>query len=385
MVCMEPIQLATCLVLASPVLSPGQAPTLAELARIARELPGERALGALDRLAARARAIEGDAGLEARVSAVRCLGLLAREGRAQPEDFARLMAALEDRSRAVRWVAVTELGAVRFPAAKLAREARRSLLRCWKAWPKDLALQARVERVRDETLAELRPAAPGGAPDRDTSKHRETKQAGPTVKRHPSDANERAAIATLRNLCSAQWQIRASKQIDVDGDGAGEFGYFLELCGVMAPRGDEKGEVSSKERIKPPVLSRRFGAVQSGAVVRNGYCFRIFLPGKDGVAVPEADGGGWKGCAVAADQAESLWCAYAWPVDAGESGRRVFFIDQDGDVYGCDNAFGDYSGLRGGPGAGAARKATEQGATSLADPTADRTIGRDGHRWRVVH
>jgi prepilin-type N-terminal cleavage/methylation domain-containing protein len=44
-------------------------------------------------------------------------------------------------------------------------------------------------------------------------------------------ANETAAIATLRNLGSAQAMIQGASRIDADNDSLGEFGTFLELSG----------------------------------------------------------------------------------------------------------------------------------------------------------
>src|SRR5262245_65982285 len=49
-------------------------------------------------------------------------------------------------------------------------------------------------------------------------------------------ANETAAVATLRNLSSAQAQVQASGSIDGDGDGSGEYGYFGELSGAFNTR-----------------------------------------------------------------------------------------------------------------------------------------------------
>src|SRR5262245_65358585 len=44
-------------------------------------------------------------------------------------------------------------------------------------------------------------------------------------------ANETAAIATLRSISSAQAQVQASSAIDVDTDGAGEYGSFGDRAG----------------------------------------------------------------------------------------------------------------------------------------------------------
>ena len=60
---------------------------------------------------------------------------------------------------------------------------------------------------------------------------------------------------------------------------------FAELSGRMAIRGSTK-------TITPPVLSAAFGDVMDGIVMRSGYCFCMFLPGKDAEPVRERDGGG---------------------------------------------------------------------------------------------
>ena len=49
-------------------------------------------------------------------------------------------------------------------------------------------------------------------------------------------ANETAAIATLRNITSAQAQFQQSGKADFDDDGTGEYGGFLELSGAKAGR-----------------------------------------------------------------------------------------------------------------------------------------------------
>ncbi len=51
--------------------------------------------------------------------------------------------------------------------------------------------------------------------------------------------NESAAIATLRNIHSAQGEFRAMAFVDEDGDGVGEFGTLQELSAAVAPRGWE--------------------------------------------------------------------------------------------------------------------------------------------------
>lgn len=193
-------------------------------------------------------------------------------------------------------------------------------------------------------------------------------------------ANESAAIATLKNIGSAQTQCQASRVIDVDGDGRGEYGFFGELSGKQPVRKDKNGGVGTTT-ITPPVLSIAFGNVLGRRVERSGYVFQMFLPAADGSAVAEASNGGADGIAVDPERAEQLWCAYAWPVD-GTSGRRCFFVNQSGDVLATDNDAQGYFGRDKGPKPNAA---FEQGSGGKLDakPAANQ-VGGDGARWVVV-
>jgi hypothetical protein len=186
------------------------------------------------------------------------------------------------------------------------------------------------------------------------------------------NANESAAIATLKNISSAQAQCQASGAIDANQNGAGEYGTFAELAGKVAKRG---------ALIVPPVLSTAFARVENGVTTRSGYHFRIWLPGKDAAALAEMATGG-PDAAIDAAQAETLWCCYAWPVEPGKSGQRAFFVDQHGDVLACDNADSRYAGIAKMPAAPAARAAGSAGAMSA--PVAANAAGHDGQTWRVV-
>jgi hypothetical protein len=181
--------------------------------------------------------------------------------------------------------------------------------------------------------------------------------------------NEAVAIATLKNICSAQSQCQASGVIDVNKNGAGEYGTFAELSGRDGVRG-------TPQTISPPVLSTAFSKVQGGVVVRSGYCFRMFLPDKAAVAVAERADGGADAAVVDPLQAETLWCCYAWPFEAGVSGQRAFFISQSSDILGMPNPENRYSSPAKGPLPTAAFQAASTGHMHAA--VAANQIGRDG-------
>ena len=156
------------------------------------------------------------------------------------------------------------------------------------------------------------------------------------------NANESAAIATLKNISSGQSQCQASGVIDVNSNGQGEYGFFGELSGRIAIRG-------STQTISPPVLSAAFGNIAASRVTRSGYVFQMFLPDStaQGIAEDATGGDADNGNGVDAGQAEVLWACYAWPAVAGNSGNRTFFINQSGDVLATNGANTQYSNASG--------------------------------------
>jgi prepilin-type N-terminal cleavage/methylation domain-containing protein len=200
------------------------------------------------------------------------------------------------------------------------------------------------------------------------------------------NANESAAVATLKNISSAQAQCQASGVVDANTNGAGEYGYFAELAGALPVRNDEAGGVGT-ERIAPPVLSGAFGNVDgNGRVVRSGYVFQMYLPGAAAVARAEAANGGGSGVSVDAANAETLWMCYAWPSSFGNSGKRAFFCNQAGDVLACKNVTQRYSGNPAGTtGIPVPFAAFVAGAAAMNASTAANMTGLDGERWVVVN
>jgi hypothetical protein len=207
-------------------------------------------------------------------------------------------------------------------------------------------------------------------------------------------ANESTAIATLRNLASCQAQIQTSGKIDCDRDGIGEYGTFLELTGSTEVRtvrgeGGASNDFSARGTIvNPPILSPRLAGVDgAGIVVKSGYCFRIFLPDSASPAgwVSEAgpkDAAGLAGGSgkVGTDMSETTWCAYAWPEAPGESGGRVFFVNQAGDVLQSANVHGKHAGKERPVPAHAAFR-----GAGITSEVAVGTAGRDGDVWKVTN
>ena len=185
-------------------------------------------------------------------------------------------------------------------------------------------------------------------------------------------ANETAAIATLRNIISAQAQFQQSGKADTDDDGTGEYGGFIELSGQGAGRMDAI--------LIPPVLSGAFKVLNgNGEVSRSGYFFRIFMPDDTGAGVGEPQAGYADDGTLDGDLAETTWCCYAWPVNYNQSGNRVFFTNQGGDVVGSEDSA--YSGTGNGPAADAAFLA----ADAITGAVAIGADGQDRNTWKQVN
>jgi len=183
--------------------------------------------------------------------------------------------------------------------------------------------------------------------------------------------NEKAAVATSRNVTSAQAQFQMTAKCDADGDRTGEYGGFLEMSGGVAGR--------MAGALVPPVLASAFRELSAaGEVLRSGYLYRVYLPDAGGVGVAEPQGGFGRGM-VDPDMSETTWCMYAWPADYGKTGTRTFFINQAGDTLATDAP--SYSGSGAGPAADAAF--TERGR--ITGPAAVGSKAVDGNTWKQVN
>lgn len=188
------------------------------------------------------------------------------------------------------------------------------------------------------------------------------------------NANESAAIATLKNLSSAQAQIQASGLVDPNGNGQGGYAFFSEMAGTVAVRGKPGAE---PVRCSPPVVSAAFGSPSNGRVHRGGYVFEMLLPAADGGWATEEDHR--NGRKLDESKCEYLWLCYAWPESYDWSGKRAFMMNQSGDVLTSRNADGRCDGDRG-PRAGAAAFVEPVQGAGVASNCED----CEGETWNVV-
>jgi hypothetical protein len=141
--------------------------------------------------------------------------------------------------------------------------------------------------------------------------------------------------------------------------------------------------------MNPPVLSGAFRTFNANSEVsRSGYLFHMVLPGAAGIGVMEVSTPAAPGAALAAaldsDLAETSWCCYAWPASYSTSGNRTFFVNQTGDIIGCDNL--NYSGTGDFTAANAGAAFRTGGAlTNITGLVAVGTAGRDGQLWKQIN
>jgi prepilin-type N-terminal cleavage/methylation domain-containing protein len=173
-------------------------------------------------------------------------------------------------------------------------------------------------------------------------------------------ANESAAISTMRALMSAQAQFQAAASCDSDGDGAGEYGSFAELAGLVPVRVTVAGVPAAGavgvDELNPPILSAPLGVVNNSQTVRSGYIFQMWLP--DAARAPLAEdptGGFLAGAFPDPNNCEFMFCCYAWPIQAGQTGNRAFFVNQGTEVLqNLNRAAPNYTGVAAGPAGDAA-------------------------------
>ena len=194
----------------------------------------------------------------------------------------------------------------------------------------------------------------------------------PSLLRSQMSSNETACVGTLRTLVASQAQFKGASVVDQDSDGSGEYGYFAELAGSEVPRVDPRiaGAVPTDVR-QGEFITQVLGnmEVASGASAKSGYHFYMYLP--DGIAgtvgetspLPAGDN-------TRANNQETRFVAYGWPVTFDASGKRCFVVNQQGEVFAAKNTLAAGTAVYSGTAGAAAGPPIAAAAFSTADPVA---------------
>lgn len=187
-----------------------------------------------------------------------------------------------------------------------------------------------------------------------------------------SAANERAILATLRTIATAQTQCRGQAVLDLDRDGQGEALGLGELSGSEFLR-------SGDGRLVPSSLSTAVGTLDALGYAHNkGYLLAMYLPDASGagvLATPSNAG------AIDANNAEVAWSCLAWPASRGSTGSTCYFVNQTGEILFATAA--PYSGTASIPLAGSALVGVPP-TQIVAGALAVNTVGADGNFWHVL-
>lgn len=203
-------------------------------------------------------------------------------------------------------------------------------------------------------------------------------------------ANESSAIATMRAIVNAQAQTQARGVIDTDADGAGEFGFLGEMTGAVAARisvgGAPTAGTPGIDELEPSALLASLGALQNGMSEHSGYIIQVWLPAGGAGAVTsigEDPNGGKLGPPFPdSNRGEQMYCAYAWPRQAGRTGQSAYFVNQEGIILRTFNRGpGAYSGEPVPP----AYDAAYSVAGDMSSPIAiNGLVANDGNLWVTV-
>ena len=133
--------------------------------------------------------------------------------------------------------------------------------------------------------------------------------------------------------------------------------------------------------LTPAILAATFRNVDAtGRVSKSGYFFILYLPDAAGGGVPDIAGGG-PSPLINDDNCEAFWSAYAWPVQAGGSGGRAFYVSNRGEIFQTRMAAVTYTG----PVIPAWDAALVLVNGTMADPIAIGVAGIDLNDWVPVN
>ena len=185
-------------------------------------------------------------------------------------------------------------------------------------------------------------------------------------------ANERAVLAALRTIATAQMQCQTRAVVDLDGDGRGEMVGLSELTGQRPLRG-------SAILLNPPVLPSSLGNVDATGYSRGrGYLLALHLPDAAGTGLADTPA---NAASIDNDHAEISWTCLAWPLNIGRTGNATFFVNQTGEILVARNA--TYNGIASVPPAGAALLGVAP-TTIVGGQLAAGTAGSDGNLWQLI-
>lgn len=198
------------------------------------------------------------------------------------------------------------------------------------------------------------------------------------------EQNELQVVGALRSLSTAQNQFQNAGAKDRDQDGVGEYGYFVELSGVVPVLSGE-----TKQPVADPFIDKIFGETSSlkgGIATKSGYCFVLYLAGETNAQPENGREVGPSSNTEEINGQETRWLCYAWPISKGSTGEHCFVVNQSGEVLRSKNA--DYSGSAKIPPPESAfmkESVTLEMAKNLDGELANKTPSHSGFDWEPTY
>ena len=157
----------------------------------------------------------------------------------------------------------------------------------------------------------------------------------PSFLRARINANEGAAIATLKGIHAFEALFQSSSIIDFNLNGTGEYGTMGEVSGAYLRTLTNAGGAGILQPFCPASLQPQADGISR----KTGYSFIALLPSLGGTPVTDASSVAATAAGNAQDAVlqETIFRAYAWPTVFNNSGLRCFAVNQNGEVLAASN------------------------------------------------
>mgnify|MGYP003573615610 FL=1 len=144
-------------------------------------------------------------------------------------------------------------------------------------------------------------------------------------------ANETNAIGSLKAISTGQEQFRSQNKVDENNNGAGEYGYLVELSGNQPLRAN--GAAVTNPAVSTPFIPSIF---DQDNTQKSGYMITIYLASDDTAGAyvfdnqyADRDGG--------AQVNENQYVVVAYPMSMDKTGKRMCAMDSQGTIMQCAN------------------------------------------------
>lgn len=146
--------------------------------------------------------------------------------------------------------------------------------------------------------------------------------------------NETHVIGVLKTIVAGQEQFRSGVCVDQDSNGIGEYGFLGELAGTRNYRG------SSASSKNAPFIPSTLGKIDGkGRARSSGYYYIVYLPGHEKAVTELDEVSSGDPC-----NQEEQYVVYAFPVEPGKSGNRVFVMTSHAQILCLPNLDGEWGG-----------------------------------------